>query len=65
VYWPLDMGKVTGPTTVDSGVGMTFDSSVILGAPPVNYWWNDTTTATPLCSGTLTGPALLSCPFTP
>lgn len=62
VYWPLDMGTVSGAPVVDSGIPVTFNASLIHGAPPVSFWYNDTTTSIPLCTGgNLTAPALLSC----
>lgn len=64
VYWPLDVGAVSGARVVDAGHPVTFNASFIHGAPPASFWYNDTTTSTPLCAGGgLTAPSLLSCHY--
>ena len=63
VYWPLDESQISGTSVVDSGVYAALNATVVHGAPPVNYWWNDTASSTTLCSGVLSGAGSLSCSF--
>ena len=65
VYWPLSLKPGSAPAVLDEGMPATFGATVVHGPPPFQYWWNDTTSSTSLCRGTVSTDAALACTFTP